>query len=111
VVEALRGTRCEVELSADFPTVAWRKLLQNAVAGLMVLANRRAGMFRREDISELALAYLREGLTVARAEGAKLADDVAQKILANFQRARTSARRFSLTVRRIARWSGTSATA
>ncbi|WP_406915313.1 ketopantoate reductase family protein [Enterobacter quasiroggenkampii] len=87
VVDALRGTRCEVELSADFPTVAWRKLLQNAVAGLMVLANRRAGMFRREDISDLALAYLREGLTVARAEGAKLADDVAQEILANFQRA------------------------
>ncbi|HDR2396484.1 TPA: oxidoreductase, partial [Enterobacter bugandensis] len=87
VVEALRDTRCAVELSEDFPTVAWRKLLQNAVAGLMVLANRRAGMFRREDISELALAYLREGLTVARAEGAKLNDDVAQEILAKFQRA------------------------
>ncbi len=87
VVEALRGTRCAVELSADFATVAWRKLLQNAVAGLMVLSNRRAGMFRREDIGELALAYLREGLTVARAEGAKLEDDVAQEILANFQRA------------------------
>ncbi|MDO2431012.1 oxidoreductase [Enterobacter bugandensis] len=87
VVEALRDTRCEVQLSADFPTVAWRKLLQNAVAGLMVLANRRAGMFRREDVSELALAYLREGLTVARAEGAKLNDDVAQEILANFQQA------------------------
>ncbi|EPC0970565.1 oxidoreductase [Enterobacter hormaechei] len=66
VVEALRGTRSNVELSTDFTTVAWRKLLQNAVAGLMVLANRRAGMFRREDISELALA---------------------QEILANFQRA------------------------
>ena len=87
VVEALRGTHCEVELSADFPTVAWRKLLQNAVAGLMVLANRRAGMFSREDISALGLAYLREGLTVARAEGAALNDDVAQEILANFQRA------------------------
>lgn len=87
VVEALRGTRCAVELSTDFASVAWRKLLQNAVAGLMVLSNRRAGMFRREDISELALAYLREGLTVARAEGAKLDDDVAQEILANFQRA------------------------
>ena len=48
----------------------------------MVLANRRAGMFRREDISELALAYLREGLTVARAEGAKLDDAVAGEILA-----------------------------
>lgn len=69
VVDALQGTRCAVELSADFATVAWRKLLQNAVAGLMVLANRRAGMFSREDISALGLAYLREGLTVARAEG------------------------------------------
>lgn len=87
VVDALQGTRCAVELSADFTTVAWRKLLQNAVAGLMVLANRRAGMFRREDISELAQAYLREGLAVARAEGAALNDDVAQEILANFQRA------------------------
>ena len=57
-----------------------RKLLQNAVAGLMVLANRRAGMFSREDISALGLAYLREGLTVARAEGAALNDDVAQEI-------------------------------
>jgi 2-dehydropantoate 2-reductase len=112
VVEALRGTRCAVELSADFATVAWRKLLQNAVAGLMVLSNRRAGMFRREDISELALAYLREGLAVARAEGAKLDDDVAQEILANFQRApETWARRSWPTVRPIARWSGISATA
>ncbi|MGX5871216.1 oxidoreductase [Enterobacter cloacae] len=87
VVDALQGTRCAVELSADFTTVAWRKLLQNAVAGLMVLANRRAGMFSREDISALGLAYLREGLAVARAEGAALNDDVAQEILANFQRA------------------------
>ncbi|MRI51279.1 oxidoreductase, partial [Enterobacter ludwigii] len=86
VADALNGTRCAVDLSADFLTVAWRKLLQNAVAGLMVLANRRAGMFSREDISELALAYLREGLAVARAEGAVLHDDVAQEILANFQR-------------------------
>ncbi|MHA0998663.1 oxidoreductase [Enterobacter ludwigii] len=87
VADALNGTRCAIDLSADFLTVAWRKLLQNAVAGLMVLANRRAGMFSREDISELALAYLREGLAVARAEGAVLHDDVAQEILANFQRA------------------------
>jgi 2-dehydropantoate 2-reductase len=31
--QALAGTRCAVELAADFTTVAWRKLLQNAVAG------------------------------------------------------------------------------
>ncbi|MEI3774739.1 oxidoreductase [Pectobacterium brasiliense] len=87
VAEALSGTRCAVELSADFLSVAWRKLLQNAVAGLMVLANRRAGMFSRGDVTELALAYLRECLAVARAEGAVLDDGVAQEIVDNFQRA------------------------
>ncbi|WP_200550765.1 oxidoreductase [Kosakonia sp. LAM2021] len=87
VAKALSGTRCAVELSEDFTSIAWRKLLQNAVAGLMVLANRRAGMFSREDITALALAYLRECLTVARAEGAVLSDNVAQEIVDGFHRA------------------------
>ncbi|MFE4110928.1 oxidoreductase [Kosakonia sp. YIM B13611] len=87
VVEALSNTRCAVELSADFTSIAWRKLLQNAVAGLMVLANRRAGMFSRGDITALALAYLGECLAVARAEGAVLSDNVAQEIVDGFHRA------------------------
>ncbi|MGE0970714.1 oxidoreductase [Klebsiella sp. WOUb02] len=87
VQEALRGTRCSVDLAADFTSVAWRKLLQNAVAGLMVLAGRRAGMFSREDITAVALAYLRECLSVARAEGAILSDSVPQEIVEVFQRA------------------------
>lgn len=87
VVDALSGTRCAVDLSADFLSIAWRKLLQNAAAGLMVLANRRAGMFSRDDITDLALGYLRECLAVARAEGAVLNDDVPQEIVGNFQRA------------------------
>lgn len=87
VVEALSGTRCTVALSTDFVSIAWRKLLQNAVAGLMVLANRRAGMFARADISTLALSYLRECAEVARAQGAELDDDVPQTILEVFQRA------------------------
>lgn len=86
IADALSGTRCAVELSGDFLSIAWRKLLQNAAAGLMVLANRRAGMFRRDDIAALTLAYLHECLTVARAQGAVLADDVPQEILAGFQR-------------------------
>lgn len=87
VIDALSGSCCAVELSADFASVAWRKLLQNALAGLMVLANRRAGMFSREDIIVLAQAYLRECLTVARAEGAVLDDEVVQEIVVNYQRA------------------------
>ncbi|HHO9108528.1 TPA: oxidoreductase, partial [Klebsiella pneumoniae] len=84
VQQALAGTRCAVDLAADFTTVAWRKLLQNAVAGLMVLTGRRAGMFAREDITALGLAYLRECLQVARAEGAALSDSVPEEIIAGF---------------------------
>ncbi|MEQ9886726.1 oxidoreductase [Pectobacterium zantedeschiae] len=87
VIDSLSGTSCAVELSADFLSVAWRKLLQNAVAGLMVLTNRRAGMFSREDIKALALTYLHECLAVARAEGVVLDDGVMQEIVDDFQRA------------------------
>jgi 2-dehydropantoate 2-reductase len=79
VLEALRGTRCSVALAADFTSVAWRKLLQNAVAG------RRAGIFHRADISQLAIEYLWECLEVARADGAVLGDQVPQEILDSLQ--------------------------
>ena len=85
VLSALRGTRCSVDVAADFTSVAWRKLLQNAVAGLMVLTGRRAGMYARTDIGTLALAYLRECLAVARAEGATLSDEVPQEIFDAFR--------------------------
>jgi 2-dehydropantoate 2-reductase len=84
VIQALEGTRCSVDVEADFISVAWRKLLMNAAAGLMVLTGRRAGMFSRSDITELTLAYLRECLSVARAEGATLGDDVPQQIVTGF---------------------------
>lgn len=82
--EALRSTRCSVDLSNDFPSIAWRKLLQNAVAGFMALSLRRAGMYQRSDIAGLAYDYLHECLRVARAEGADLGDEVPQEILDDF---------------------------
>jgi 2-dehydropantoate 2-reductase len=85
VLEALRGTRCSVDLVADFTSVAWRKLLQNALAGLMVLSGRRSAMFSRADIVQLSLAYLRERLEVARAGGAVLGDEVPQEIVDRFR--------------------------
>ncbi|MFJ3463676.1 oxidoreductase [Achromobacter spanius] len=85
VAEALQGTACTVDISPDFPSLAWRKLMQNAVAGLMALTHRRAGMFVRPDIAGLSLAYLKECLAVARAEGARLGDEVPQEVLAKFQ--------------------------
>lgn len=87
VVDALRGTRCAVDVSADFVTDAWRKLLQNAAAGLMAVTGRRSGVFRRDDVGALALGYLTECLAVARAEGARLPDDEPERLLAAFRAA------------------------
>ncbi len=81
----MRDTRCQVELAGDFTTLAWRKLLQNAAAGLMALTGRRAGVFTRPDFADLTLDYLKECLAVSHAEGAALSDDVPAAILARFQ--------------------------
>ena len=75
------------ECDPDFVTAAWRKLLVNAVAGLMVLTGRRSGMFRRDDLAGLAQRYAAECLAVARAEGAQLGDDVAAGTVEMFRQA------------------------
>lgn len=85
VAKALQGTWCSVDLAANFNSLAWRKLLHNAVAGLMALTHRRSGMFGRSDIAQLTFVYLQECLAVARAEGAELGDEVPQEILDKFQ--------------------------
>jgi 2-dehydropantoate 2-reductase len=74
----------EVSLTADFTTEMWRKLCENAVAGLMVLTGRRAAMFRRADVAALARDYALECVAVARAEGARLADSVADTVVSDF---------------------------
>ncbi|MGQ4512923.1 oxidoreductase [Streptomyces sp. DW26H14] len=85
VAAALRDTRCHVDLAADFTTLAWRKLLQNAAAGFMALTGRRSGVFARSDVADLTRAYLRECQAVACAEGAALDDETPDAILARFR--------------------------
>ncbi|MED5815382.1 oxidoreductase [Mycolicibacterium sp. 050232] len=81
VADALDGTAITAERDPDFRSAAWRKLLVNAVVGFMVLADRRAGMFRRDDVATLARRYLAECLSVARADGAGLGDEVVDEIV------------------------------
>jgi 2-dehydropantoate 2-reductase len=87
VAELLRGAGCEVDCDPDFVTAAWRKLLVNALAGFMVLTGRRSGMFRRDDVAALSRRYVAECLAVARAEGAKLADEVVDELVDLFRKA------------------------
>jgi 2-dehydropantoate 2-reductase len=86
LAETLRSPSLFVDTDPDFVTAAWHKLLTNAVAGLMALTGRKSGMFRRDDVAALARAYLAECLAVARAEGAKLKDDVIEEIIRLFSR-------------------------
>ncbi len=52
--DLLRGPRVSIDTDPDFVSATWRKLLTNAVAGLMVLTGRKSGMFRRDDVAGLA---------------------------------------------------------
>lgn len=83
--DVLAGSACEFAIDADFATLAWRKLLQNAAAGLMALTGRRAGMYRRDDVAALTLAYLEECLAVSRAVGVELPDDEPRRLLERFR--------------------------
>ncbi|MGE2818067.1 oxidoreductase [Mycobacterium heidelbergense] len=85
VAELLRGAGCHVECDPDFLTGAWRKLLTNALAGFMALSRRRSGMFRRDDVAALSRRYVAECLAVARAEGARLPDGVAEELVEMFR--------------------------
>ena len=67
----------------DFVTLAWRKLLINAVASpVTALTLQRQAVLRRPDVQTLCLAVLEEAIAVGRAEGAKLAADEAARTLA-----------------------------
>ncbi len=77
------GTPLRVLIAKDFTTLAWRKLLINAVANpITALTLQRQAVLRRNDIQELGRAILEEAVAVARADGAKLADDEPQRAFA-----------------------------
>jgi len=76
IAELLRGASCRVQCDPDFVTAAWRKVIVNALVAITALTGRRSGMFGREDIAALSRRYVAECLAVARAEGARLPDDL-----------------------------------
>jgi len=78
----LAGSRVQVELTADFVTAAWHKLAVNAVAALMALSARPAGIFRDEGVARLAERLAAECVAVGRAEGAQLEDTLAAQVVA-----------------------------
>jgi len=76
------GTPLRIVFSDDFLTLAWRKLLINAVANpITALTLQRQAVLRRPDIRDLCRALLDEAIAVARADGARLAGDEAARTM------------------------------
>jgi 2-dehydropantoate 2-reductase len=79
---ALFDGGAHVDLVDDFRTEAWRKLCLNAVAAPMVLAGRRAEVYREPGQLELARSIAEECVAVARAEGARLGPATVDEVIA-----------------------------
>lgn len=94
------GSDVAVETTADLVTVAWRKLCVNAAGGaLAALAGRPLPGIAPADRAALGRALAREALTVARAEGARLDDALADEIADALAAAREGGRPSTLADR------------
>lgn len=78
----LDGSGLRVLCTDDFKTRAWRKLLLNVVVNpVTALTLQRQGVIRRPDVHALCLDILAEAVAVARADGARLADDEPARVM------------------------------
>ncbi len=72
-----------VNLSDDFLSVAWSKLVHNAAGGAVcALALRENGLVAEPSMRPLILSLMQEIMAVGRAAGATLSDDLPEQIIA-----------------------------
>jgi 2-dehydropantoate 2-reductase len=82
LTQLAQGSTLKIKPEPDFLTAAWRKLLGNLSANpITALTLQRIGVMHDPDIRKFALGVLTEGAVVARAEGAKLRSDEAERIV------------------------------
>lgn len=72
-----------VELTGDFLSIAWSKLVHNAAGGAVcALALRENGVVAESSMREFVVALMQEVMAVGRAEGARLPDNLPDGIIA-----------------------------
>lgn len=81
-VQLFEGTPLSVATTSDFKSAIWRKLCLNSAGVISALLLKPTGVLRDEQLGELARAIVAECVAVGRAEGAKLADDLPDAVLA-----------------------------
>ena len=79
----LEGVPLRVVRVGDLRTLLWRKLFMNVTVNpITALTLQRQAVSQRADIQDLYRAILQEAVIVATADGARLADDEIERIVA-----------------------------
>lgn len=81
------GTAVECAQSPDWRSVAWWKLCVNAPGALSAILLMPGGILQRDDVADAARIIIRECIAVGRAEGAVLADAVADEVVERYRSA------------------------
>ena len=98
------GTDVPVKPTTDFKTASWAKLCNNIGAGpATALTDKGRGVLHEPEVAELCRGLVRECAAVGRAEGAKLADDVAERTIERLRDADPEATTSMLVDRRAGR--------
>jgi len=78
-------TPIAVTTTEDFATVAWSKLALNCAGAVSALTLKPSGVAHRDDIAAIMRDLVAECVAVGRAEGADLADDLPQQVVAGYR--------------------------
>ncbi len=69
----LNTNQCEIKITSDFKTENWRKLCESAALGaILCLSGETCWIFKDEKLRTLYSNILKEGIEVAKADGAKI---------------------------------------
>ena len=79
------GSTADVQLTEDFLTAAWRKLAFNSAGVVCALTGEPSGILHDEELGSLAIGIAAECIAVAQAEGAKLDEGLAQRVLEGYR--------------------------
>ncbi|MEO5493650.1 MAG: 2-dehydropantoate 2-reductase [Sphingomonas sp.] len=83
--ELFGDTAITVTETADFPGALWRKLAINVAGAVSALADEGGGVAWRESAARLMRALVTECVTVGRAEGAVLEDDLVEAVIEHYR--------------------------
>lgn len=80
-VSLFRQTRIAARTTADWTTIAWKKLCINSQGAISAILLKPTGVVAIEPIPELMRGIVRECIAVGRAEGARLDDDLVEAVV------------------------------